>query len=95
VTLMPPQTILPWFHLPCFFINLYDPVQIQDCFSEHLNAEIVLQTIVNITDAISWLKTTFLYIRVGQTKTGNVLDHHNFPSLLKHNLKIDVSDSIF
>lgn len=30
---------------------------------EHLNAEIVLGTITNGIDAMSWLSSTFLYIR--------------------------------
>lgn len=31
---------------------------------EHLNAEIVLSTITDISVAVEWLKHTFLYIRV-------------------------------
>ena len=31
---------------------------------EHLNAEIVLNTITSLTVALEWLKSTFLYIRV-------------------------------
>jgi ATP-dependent DNA helicase HFM1/MER3 len=31
---------------------------------EHLNVEIVLQTIVNIRSAVNWIKSTFLYIRI-------------------------------
>ena len=31
---------------------------------EHLNAEIVLQTITNISEALEWLKSTYLYVRV-------------------------------
>ena len=31
---------------------------------EHLNVEIVLNTITNISEAISWLKSTFLYARI-------------------------------
>ena len=31
---------------------------------EHLNAEIVLNTITDISVAVEWLKYTFLYIRV-------------------------------
>lgn len=30
---------------------------------EHLNAEIVLDTIRNLEDAIKWLRTTFFYVR--------------------------------
>ena len=32
-------------------------------FGEHLNAEIVLQTITSVDRAIEWLKTTFMFIR--------------------------------
>lgn len=31
---------------------------------EHLNAEIVLNTITDVTIALEWLKSTFLYIRI-------------------------------
>ena len=31
---------------------------------EHLNAEIVLQTITSISEALEWLKSTYLYVRV-------------------------------
>ena len=34
-------------------------------FSEYLNAEIVLRTIVDVNSAVAWLKSTYLYIRVG------------------------------
>lgn len=30
---------------------------------EHLNAEIVLETVTNLRDAINWLRTTFFYVR--------------------------------
>src|SRR3989338_7740983 len=32
--------------------------------SEHLNSEIVLETIQSIDQAVSWLKSTFLYVRM-------------------------------
>ena len=31
---------------------------------EHLNAEIVLNTITDVSIALEWLKSTFLYIRI-------------------------------
>ena len=34
-------------------------------FSEYLNAEVVLRSIVNVNGAIAWLKSTYLYVRVG------------------------------
>jgi ATP-dependent DNA helicase HFM1/MER3 len=33
---------------------------------EHINSEIVLQTISDLTVAIEWLKSTFLYVRVNK-----------------------------
>ena len=33
-------------------------------FSEYLNAEVVLRTIVDVYSAVAWLKSTYLYIRV-------------------------------
>ena len=33
---------------------------------EHLNAEIVLHTISDVSIAIEWLKSTYLYIRIKQ-----------------------------
>jgi hypothetical protein len=36
-----------------------------ESFAEYLNAEIVLQTVKDVAMAIEWLKTTFLYTRVG------------------------------
>lgn len=50
------------------------PSPLQACFAEHLNAEIVLQTITEISHAVLWLRTTFLYVRVracvGATQLG-------------------------
>ena len=31
---------------------------------EHLNAEIVLQTITDVSIALDWLKSTFLFVRI-------------------------------
>lgn len=31
--------------------------------AEHLNAEVVLQTITDISMAMAWLKSTFLFVR--------------------------------
>ena len=33
------------------------------CLKEHLNAEIALYTIKDVSMAVSWLQTTFLYVR--------------------------------
>ncbi len=47
---------------------LNDNTQIESNFHheliEHLNVEIVLQTVQNVRSAVTWLKSTFLYIRI-------------------------------
>lgn len=30
---------------------------------DHLNSEIVLETVTNLRDAMNWLRTTFFYVR--------------------------------
>ena len=42
-----------------------------ECFAEHLNSEIVLQTVGDVSQAVAWLRTTFLYIRVRGCSTGD------------------------
>ena len=37
---------------------------LMESFAEHLNAEIVLDTIKDVSMAINWLQGSFLYIRV-------------------------------
>lgn len=32
--------------------------------AEHLNSEIVLQTITNLNEAMKWIKSSFLYVRL-------------------------------
>lgn len=44
-------------------------------FSEYLNAEIVLRTIVDVNSAVAWLQSTYLYIRVGAS-SGMQADCH-------------------
>ena len=46
--------------------------QLSGCFAEHLNAEIVLQTIRDVAMAIEWLKSTFLYVRVSFNNIGHM-----------------------
>lgn len=36
---------------------------------EHLNAEIVLHTITDVSIALEWLKSTFLFIRIQKNPT--------------------------
>lgn len=38
--------------------------QLQANLVEYLNAEIVLRTVTDITQAVHWLKSTFLAVRV-------------------------------
>ena len=54
-----------------------------DCLSEYLNAEIVLRTIADVSMAIKWLTTTFLYVRV------NILDpiFHARPSQRRNSFR--------
>ena len=50
------------------FLKIYYSVHL--CFSlhehltEHLNAEVVLNTITDVTVALEWIRCTFLYTRV-------------------------------
>lgn len=37
---------------------------------EHLNGEIVLETVTNLRDAIKWLRTTFFYVRAIKMRRG-------------------------
>jgi ATP-dependent DNA helicase HFM1/MER3 len=37
--------------------------------AEHLNAEIVLQTILDLPTALSWVSSTFLYVRASKNPT--------------------------
>jgi hypothetical protein len=39
--------------------------QLRGAFPEYLNAEIALRHVVDLPGAIAWLKSTFLYVRVG------------------------------
>ena len=39
--------------------------QLQGPMAEHLNAEIVLRTVTDVPQAIAWVCSTFMYIRVG------------------------------
>ena len=43
--------------------------QLQGFVAEYLNAEIVLQTVTDVSMAISWLYSTFMYVRVRLSKT--------------------------
>ena len=38
--------------------------QLKSQLAEHMNAEIVLLTIPNVTKAMDWLRQSFLYVRV-------------------------------
>ena len=44
-----------------------EPVEsaLSTCFQEYLNAEIALRTIRDVSLGIDWLKSTFLFVRVG------------------------------
>ncbi|EAY17253.1 DEAD/DEAH box helicase family protein [Trichomonas vaginalis G3] len=69
-------------------VNNSRPVEscLLSALTEHINAEIALETIKNIDDAIKWIKTTFLYTRLPQNplyyKVKNLLGVEDF--LMKH-----------
>lgn len=46
--------------------------------ADMLNAEIVLGTIQNVRDAVTWLGYTYLYVRYGVPKTGHTSVMHCF-----------------
>jgi ATP-dependent DNA helicase HFM1/MER3 len=37
---------------------------LKDNVAEFLNAELVLQTVKDVSQSIAWLKTTFMYVRI-------------------------------
>lgn len=39
------------------------------CLAEHLNSEIVLQTITDLSIAVQWIKSTFFYVRAKKNPT--------------------------
>ena len=45
-------------------LNLY--LSLHHNLIEHLNAEVVLHTITDVSIALEWLRSTFFYIRVKQ-----------------------------
>lgn len=38
------------------------------CLVEHLNAEVVLLTVTDVSLAIDWLKNSYLYVRVKKVR---------------------------
>jgi hypothetical protein len=40
------------------------PLCVQDALIEHLNAELALGTIRDVSQAVAWIQTTFLFVRV-------------------------------
>ena len=64
------------------------PVTFPAKLADHLNAEIVLGTIQNAKDAVTWLGYTYLYIRMlrapqlyGMTPVSESLDHFQLTSV--------------
>ena len=49
--------------------SLYPFFSLHKNLIEHLNAEIVLNTITDVSIALEWLKSTFLYIRILKNPT--------------------------
>ncbi len=54
---------------------------------EHINAEISLQTISNITDAVEWIKSTFLYVRMKRNPSHYGAAKSTNPTILENKLK--------
>lgn len=48
------------------YLQLPSPPSLHRNLIEHMNAEIVLHTITDVSIALEWLRSTFLYIRVTQ-----------------------------
>lgn len=49
---------------------------------EHLNAEIFLGTISNVTTTIDWIKSTFLYVRACKSpKKYGIIGTHNIKEI--------------
>ncbi len=44
--------------------------------ADHLNAEIVLGTVTNIKEAISWLSYTYLYVRMMKNPMAYGITYH-------------------
>jgi len=54
---------------------------------EHLNAEVVLGTVGNVSDALVWLKSTFFYIRCLKNKPYYGLDRFAGDQVIENHLK--------
>ena len=50
----------------CFTLSLSLSLSLHHNLIEHLNAEVVLHTITDVSIALEWLHSTFFYIRVKQ-----------------------------
>ena len=53
---------------------------------EHLNAEIVLNTITDVIIALEWLKSTFLYIRILKNSLHYGMLDNLFDSVIRSSL---------
>lgn len=54
---------------------------------EHLNAEVVLSTITDVSVAIHWLKSTFLYVRLRRNPNYYHIPAHLPEAQLEEQLK--------
>eukprot|EP00898_Chlorokybus_atmophyticus_P002457 jgi/Chlat1/3211/Chrsp22S03497 len=61
--------------------------QLATCLAEHLNAEIVLRTVLDVGAAIGWLKSSFLYVRIKKNSKHYQIKDDLTPAQLEHRLK--------
>ena len=54
---------------------------------EHLNAEVVLHTITDVSVALQWLKSTFLFVRIKQNPKHYGIPEHLSPGKLEEKLQ--------
>jgi len=55
--------------------------------AEHLNAEVVLQTITDLSLAMAWLKSTYLFVRAVKNPRNYKLNATNVEGQLKGGLE--------
>lgn len=56
-------------YLPFFLFFFFSLPSLHRHLVEHLNAEIVLHTVTDVTVALEWIRSTFLYIRALKNPT--------------------------
>lgn len=67
-------------------VHVTKPIEshLHKCLAEHLNSEIVLQTITDLSIAVQWMKSTFFYVRASRDPTRyGITDKFDKDRLLK------------